>query len=65
MKKTLRAEVVKLFTSATKQMNELKPFSVLLLVPFLLAGCGSAYNPSIETEEAMPQLIDDGNTEFN
>ena len=65
MKKMPRAEVAKLFTSATKQMNELKSFSVLLLVPFLLAGCSSAYNPSLETEEAMPQLIDEGNTDFN
>lgn len=47
-------------------MNEPKLLSLLLLLPFLLVGCGSTYNPSIESEEAMPQLMDEGSTdEFN
>ena len=35
-------------------------------MPFLLISCSSTFNPSIETEEAMPQLIDEGSAdEFN
>ena len=50
----------------SKQMNKLKVLSFLLLLPFLLVGCSSTYNPSIEADEAMPQLIDEGSTdEFN
>lgn len=41
-------------------MNEPKPLLLLLLLPFLLVGCGSTYSPSIEAEEAMPQLMDEG-----
>ena len=44
----------------------MKLISLLLLLPFLLASCGSSYDPSIEAGEAMPQLMDEGSTdEFN
>ena len=43
----------------SKQMNKLKVLSFLLLLPFLLVGCSSTYNPSIEADEAMPKMEDD------
>ena len=41
--------------------------SIIFLVLALgVIGCSSTYNPSIEADEAMPQLIDEGSTdEFN
>ena len=41
--------------------------SIIFLVLALgVIGCSSTYNSSIEADEAMPQLIDEGSTdEFN
>ena len=43
------------------QINKPKLLTLLLLIPFFLVGCGSPYNPTVEAEEAMPQLMDENN----
>ena len=55
------------FTQSTTYTNEQTQAPIfLLLMPFLLVSCSSTFNPSIETEEAIPQLMDEGSTdEFN
>ena len=39
-------------------MKKAQLFSLLLLTQLLLVSCGGTYN-NIETDEAMPQMMDD------